>query len=117
MAFGAVLLLAYLAVRGDLDALAQLGATQWAWVLATGVILFGYVTTWYAALKRAPATAVTCALTLGAPITAALDALAGRGLPDAESLAGYAVLLAAAVAFAALTLSRPRVPALAAGAG
>jgi drug/metabolite transporter (DMT)-like permease len=89
-------------VIGDFGQLIGLTGEQWAWALATSVLLFGYVTTWYAALQRAPATAVTCVLVLGAPITAALDAIAGHGLPDAEQLAGYAVLVLAVAAIAVL---------------
>ena len=48
---------------------------QWLWVLVTSVFLFGYVATWYAALKFAPATVVTSVLTLGAVITVGLSAL------------------------------------------
>jgi drug/metabolite transporter (DMT)-like permease len=105
MALGAVMMLVYLTAVGDLDQLAGLNGEQWAWALATSVILFGYVTTWYAALQRAPATAVTCVLVLGAPITAALDAIAGHGLPDGEQWLGYAVLVLAVVAIALLARS------------
>lgn len=112
MALGGVLLLAYLGLRGGLGELAGLSAAQWGWALATAVILFGYVTTWYGALKRAPATAVTCVLAMGAPITAALDAVAGRGLPEGETWIGYAVLVAAAVVFAALAAQGERRPVL-----
>lgn len=100
MAVGAVILLGYLAVTGGIDNAAQLSTVQWAWVLGTSVLLLGYVTTWYAALKLAPATAVTCVLTVGAPITAALNAIAGRAIPTSEELMGYAVLLGAVLIFA-----------------
>jgi drug/metabolite transporter (DMT)-like permease len=112
MAIGAVLLLAYLAITGDLGQIDGLSAAQWAWVLGTGAILLGYVTTWYGALQRAPATAVTCVLTAGAPITAALDAFAGHGLPDAGQWAGYALLVLAVAALAALVAlpGRPVAP-------
>ncbi len=104
MSFGAVLLLCYLTATGNIGALAHLSAIQWAWVLGTGVILLGYVGTWYGALKLAPATAVTCVLTIGAPITAALNVIAGRPAPSSEQLLGYAVLLSGALLFAALSV-------------
>jgi len=75
-------------------------------VLGTGAILLAYVTTWYAALRLAPATAVTCVLTVGAPITAALNAIAGRPAPTSEQLVGYAVLLGAVLIFAAASFWR-----------
>jgi drug/metabolite transporter (DMT)-like permease len=100
MTIGAALLLVYLAITGKMGAAAELTAVQWAWVLGTSAILLGYVTTWYAALRLAPATAVTCVLTVGAPITAALNAIAGRAAPTAEQLVGYAILLGAVLIFA-----------------
>jgi drug/metabolite transporter (DMT)-like permease len=123
MTLGAGLLFAWLAVTGRLDDVAHLTSDQWLWVAGTGAILLGYVGTWYAALKRAPATAVTCVLTIGAPVTAALNIVAGRPAPDGEQLAGYGVLLLACVVIAAFAVSRaePRAgpaPAVAAeGAG
>lgn len=106
MTLGALLLIGWLAVTGRLEQVAHLSGEQWLWVAGTGVILLGYVTTWYAALKRAPATAVTCVLTIGAPITAALNVAVGRPAPTGEQLVGYAVLLAAALAFALVSVRR-----------
>jgi drug/metabolite transporter (DMT)-like permease len=109
MGIGAALLLAYVTAEGNLGSLAQLTATQWAWGVGTAVLLFGYVTTWYAALKRAPATAVTCVLTLGAPITALLSTLAGRPAPKPDQLAGYLLLTVAVLSYMAF-ISRTRAP-------
>lgn len=74
MGLGSLALLAWLLVRGDLAALAALTWTQLGWVLATGLLLAGYVATWFAALKRAQAVDVTAVLVLAVPITATLDA-------------------------------------------
>lgn len=104
MTLGAVLLVAYLGATGGLDAVAHLSATQIAWVAGTGVVLLAYVVSWYNALRLAPATAVTCVLTIGAPITAALNAIAGRGVPASYDLLAYGVLVVAVAGFAALTL-------------
>jgi drug/metabolite transporter (DMT)-like permease len=43
-----------------------------AWVLLTGLLLTGYVTTWYAGLARAQAADVTAVLVFGAVVTALL---------------------------------------------
>ncbi len=107
MTVGAVLLLVYLALIGKIGAAVELTTVQWAWVVGTSVLLLGYVATWYAALKLAPATAVTCVLTVGAPITAALNAIAGRAMPTSEQLMGYAVLLGAVLIFATASIRRP----------
>ena len=74
MALGAVLIVGFLVVTGRVVARRPPGA-QWRIVAATGLLLLGYVTTWYAALQRAPAL-VTTVLVGGAVVTAAL---ASRG--------------------------------------
>ena len=74
MGLGSLALLGWLLVRGDLFALTALNWTQLGWALATGLILAGYVATWFAALKRAQAVDVTAVLVLAVPITAMLDA-------------------------------------------
>jgi drug/metabolite transporter (DMT)-like permease len=109
MGFGLVVLVGYLALTGRLGILTQLGLAQWAWVLGTGVLLAAYVATWYGALQRAPAAIVVAVLTLGAPITAGLSAVANGGAPTAGPLAGYLLILLASGGLAAATLrSRPR---------
>lgn len=72
MAGGAVVMWAFLAVTNQVGNVLALGANQWLWIGITSVFLFGYVTTWYAALKFAPATVVTSVLTVGAVITVGL---------------------------------------------
>jgi drug/metabolite transporter (DMT)-like permease len=98
MSIGLVVLVGFLAVSGSLAGLTALTLTQWTWVAATGLLLAGYVGTWYAALRRAPATAVTAVLTLGAPITAAVQLAANGQVPVPMALAGYTgTLLAGAI--------------------
>lgn len=105
---GLVILIGYLALTGRLPLIAQLGATEWAWVALTGVLLAGYVGTWLAALQRAPATVVTSVLVLGAPITALLDALVRGNLPATLPLVGHALILGAALGLAGLAVQRSR---------
>jgi drug/metabolite transporter (DMT)-like permease len=98
MGIGLIVLVGYLAASGGLAGLAALTVTQWAWVAGTGVLLAGYVGTWYAALRRAPAIAVTAVLTLGAPITAVVQLAANGQVPVPMAVAGYTgTLLAGAV--------------------
>jgi len=108
MSIGLVLLVAYLAVTGQLPAVFMLGAEQWTWVLGTGVLLSGYVATWYAALQRAPASAVAAVLTLGLPITAILQMIANGQVPAPMAAVGYAAGVLAAVALAWVALERRR---------
>lgn len=69
---GLLVLLGWLAASAGLGQLAALGAV-WMWVIVTGVLLSGYVLTWFAALRRAQAVDVTAVLVLGAFITALLS--------------------------------------------
>lgn len=108
MTLGAVLLVTYLGMTGGAGQIAELSALQVVWVLGTGAILLAYVGTWYHALRLAPATAVTCVLAVGAPITAGLDAIAGRGAPATDHLLAYGILVLAAGVFAAASLIRTR---------
>jgi drug/metabolite transporter (DMT)-like permease len=107
MAVGLGLLVAYQALNGGLAGIGALGAEQWAWVLGTGLLLSAYVSTWYAALRRAPAAAVTAVLALGAPITASLQLAASGALPAPGAVAGYVGILLAGLVVAFVALRRP----------
>ena len=96
MAGGATILLSYLALSGGFAGLSGLTLSHVGWVALTGVVLSGYVGTWFAALSRAPAVDVTAVLVGGALITAllrtgiqgvALPAPAGLGLVTAGVVA------------------------------
>jgi drug/metabolite transporter (DMT)-like permease len=106
LGIGLIVLVGYLAFTGKLALLGGLGATQWSWVLISGVLLAGYVATWFSALRFAPATAVTSVLVLGAPITALLDAFVNGRVPGIAPLAGYGLLGAGAVLLVAALLRR-----------
>ena len=100
MGVGSVVLIAWTLVRGKGGALTALTGEQWMWVLLTGVILAGYVSTWFAALSRAPAVDVTAVLVVGAVITALLAAVV-KGSPLVPQL-GWLALVLVGAALAAL---------------
>lgn len=75
MCLGSVVLVAWAVVGGEGAALVRLDARELGWVLLTGVVLAGYVGTWFAALARAQAVDVTAVLVVAAPVTAVLSAL------------------------------------------
>jgi len=112
LGIGLIVLVGYLAFTGKLALLGGLGATQWSWVLVSGVLLAGYVATWFSALRFAPATVVTSVLVLGAPITALLDAFVNGRVPGIAPLAGYGLVVTGAVLLA-LAMLRRRNPAVA----
>jgi len=103
LGIGLIVLFGYVAISGKLGTITTLSSTQWTWVLVTGLLLAGYVGTWFSALKNAPATVVTCVLVLAAPITAFLDAAVNGRIPDTAPLAGYGLLTLAAVVLARAT--------------
>jgi drug/metabolite transporter (DMT)-like permease len=104
MALGGVVLVGWLAVSGQLGELLGYSASQWGWVLLTGVLLTGYVATWYAGLARAQAVDVTAVLVFGAVVTATLAGVID-GAPLRPDLPGL-VLVAAGVAAVALLPER-----------
>lgn len=75
MTLGSFFLLAYLLATGNIAHVVPTSLAQMGWALAVGLILFGYVSFWYAALKGAPATIVTAILVIAAPITSSLEAI------------------------------------------
>ena len=93
MGFGSVALIGWVLATGSGAALLTMDASQWGWVLLTGVILACYVATWFAALARAQAVDVTAVLVLAALITAGLNAVV-NGTPLAPQL-GWLLMLAA----------------------
>jgi drug/metabolite transporter (DMT)-like permease len=92
MALGSVVLIGWVAVRGDLGLLTSMDSGQLGWVLLTGLLLAAYVGTWFAALQRAFAVDVTAVLVLAVPITAALDSVV-NGTPLGPQLGWLALLL------------------------
>lgn len=73
MGIGAGILLVYLMIVGKIGTLVPTTWEQVGWVVITGMILFGYVATWYAALKRLPATVASTILVLAFPVTVVLQ--------------------------------------------
>lgn len=107
LGFGLVVLAGFLVASGRLGIVAALTLEQWRWALLAGLLLIGYVGTWYAALQRAPASAVTAILVLGAPVTAVIQALSTGTVPAVPAIAGHALLLAGVAIVALRVLRRP----------
>lgn len=75
MVVGSCVLIGILSVFGRNVPLAEITPTQWGWTIATSVLLFGYVTSWYTALKLAPASFVATLLVPATLITNILSAI------------------------------------------
>lgn len=88
MAGGSLILAVYVLVVGGLSSLGQLTGAHFVWIAVTGLTLAGYVGTWFAALKRAPAVDVTAVLVGGALITALLESgVRGAAVPSVAAVA------------------------------
>lgn len=108
LGIGLVVLIGYLVLSGKVGLIGTLTGSQWTWVALTGLLLAGYVGTWFSALKLAPATVVTSVLVLAAPITAGLDMAVNGRVPGVTPLAGYGlVAVGSAVVVAAALWRRP----------
>ena len=75
---GAMVLVAWLVVSGDMGRLLELGVAEVGWLLLTGAILTLFVSCWYRALALATVVDVTAVLVLGAVITGWLDVVVGH---------------------------------------
>lgn len=104
MGVGLLVLVGFLVVTGRVGSISGLTAGQWAWALGTGVILTGYVATWFGALRRAPASLVTAVLVVGAPVTALFQVLQKGALPGAPVLIGDGLIVGAALVLVALAV-------------
>jgi drug/metabolite transporter (DMT)-like permease len=110
MAVGAVVILGFLVASGRIGAVVAFSAWQWAIVAATGLLLLGYVTTWYAALQRAPASLVTAVLVGGALVTGALAALRTGTIPAPSVEAGLGLLVLGTAVVVWGAIRRGRMP-------
>jgi drug/metabolite transporter (DMT)-like permease len=108
MAGGTIVLCAWLGLSGRAGALLSLTGEQWGWAALTGLLLAGYVASWYAALARAQAVDVTAVLVFGAVVTA-LIARTSDGA--ALEPVGLVLVTAGAALCGWAALRRPRAPA------
>jgi drug/metabolite transporter (DMT)-like permease len=111
LGIGLIVLVGAVVAGGRLGGLSAISAQGWAVIGLTGLLLAAYVATWFAALRRAPASLVTSILVGGALVTAALQAAAAGRVPEPGTLAGGALLLAG-VGSVAWFAARRRTPAL-----
>jgi len=73
MFFGSFFILIFLALTGKFTLVFSMSSDQYLWILLTSVFLLLYVFTYYNGLKTIKVSVAASILTLGAPITAALN--------------------------------------------
>jgi len=104
MGFGGAFLMAYVALTGQLGAVAGFGAAQWEWIALSAILLVGFVTTWYAGLKHVDLSVATSALVLAFPITWVLGVVAGKALTPAAAAGAVVVVSGVVLAIGAASL-------------
>ena len=106
LGIGLTVLAGYLIVSGRIGGIVTLGTAGWMWVAITGLLLSGYVATWLAALRRAPASQVTAMLVVGAVITGVLTTVGKGVMPEPATVGGYALIALGVAAVAVLGTRR-----------
>ena len=94
MFLGSGIILSYLFITQKAGLLVHLNNTQWLWLMIGGILLFGYVFTFYRGLKVLSAAESSAILTLGAPITALLTlGFQGKNLLPGQPVAVALIFL------------------------
>jgi drug/metabolite transporter (DMT)-like permease len=104
LGIGGAILVGYLAATGTLWGVGAVSSQGWLWVATTGALLAAYVGTWFAALRRAPASAVASVLVVGAIVTAVLQSISNGSASPMPLLLGSVVLIAGGATAIALAL-------------
>ncbi|MBU1179973.1 DMT family transporter [Patescibacteria group bacterium] len=87
MFFGSVFLVIFLAFTGRGDFISAINYGNIGWLVLSSALLFGYVFTWYKALKHAPASVVSIALVPAFIITVFLNSIFITGVFSLKQLA------------------------------
>ncbi len=104
MMLGSTFLFIFLAATGRIAGLGSLTLESFLWTLLTAAFLLGYVTTWYAALKRAPASYVAALLVPSTLITTLLSALfVTHTLTVPQVFAGYLFVIGTVILIAGIS--------------
>lgn len=94
MFFGSIFIFVFLAAIGQAGLVFELSWQQAGWVMITGVILFGYLATWYTGLAYLKVSTASLILLLASPITSLLSLIfLSRNLAPGE-LIGFSFVFA-----------------------
>lgn len=104
MVMGSVFLAAYMFMTGKAGLVLEVTLAQWGGLAVVSLLLFGYVTTWYRALRLAPASAVAAILVGSTVITTTLSSVAGGAVTSIQVI--QAVLISGLLSILVLWLER-----------
>lgn len=99
MFFGSLFIFIFLLAFNQLSPITGLNFRQVGWVLLSGVILLGYIATWYEGLKSIPVSKATVILILGSPITAFLSFITGGKISFQDILSGILIIFGVMTTF------------------
>lgn len=97
MGFGAIFLVGYLGLTAQVSAVGALSGAQWEWVGISAVLLFAFVATWYAGLKRVDLSTAAAVLVAGFPITWMLTVTVQGSSISVDAALGAAAVVAGVV--------------------
>lgn len=93
MGFGAVFLLSYLVLTGQVSSISAFGAADWMNAALSALLLFAFVSTWYAGLKTVDLSVASSLLVLALPITWILNVVSQGVVPAFVQVAGALVVV------------------------
>ncbi len=93
MFFGSCFLIVFLGATHNTQQLLSLNWHQLSWLMGVGILLTGYVITWYAAVKRLPVTVAASILTLASPITSLLSSFQTGQVASWEIIVGSLMII------------------------
>ncbi len=115
MTIGSLVLFIVVLIQGQGAVFTNLEPMQWGWTALTALLLLGYVTTWYTALKHAPATYVATLLVPATLVTNVLSAIfithtytGKQAISTALFIAGILLMVFFAKKTADSTASKPQ---------
>ncbi|MBI2128846.1 DMT family transporter [Candidatus Woesearchaeota archaeon] len=103
MFFGSLFILIYLVATKEIFLMKSLNVEQMTWIIATSLILLGYVLAWYNGLKHVDVTLATSVLLLGSPVTTTLNYLFLNAALTVNDVVGGVFLVAGIIAMILLS--------------
>lgn len=93
MLFGCAVLIVFLAANDSISSLFAINIEIFAWLVLTSLFLFGFLFTWYNALKYVPVLRATAILALGGVITSVLNMLVGKPITLSVAFGLFLILV------------------------
>ena len=93
MTFGAAFIFIYLLITSNLPLITDFSPSILIWIVISGLMLCGYMLTWYYGLSRVPVTLASTILLLGSPITTLLSVIFKGQILIPEQILGIVIII------------------------